>query len=319
VRLAAAEAIVRWKPDRPFAGSSQLVGALTFLAQASGNRRIAAGAPSRESALRFSGDLSKDGFIVHPAASGIDVLRLVTESPDYEMIFLDTTIDNPPAEEIVQRIRQDCRSSALPIGLVARDGFLPRAESMARWDRAVLAFPRPHDTAGIRWEAGQLAAAAPEAIVPPDARLAEASLALDLLAELSAKPALYDLRQIEAAALKALLLGKFDAKAAAVLANIGTAESQRALVDLASRSSAPLESRRAALGAFRNNVKKAGTLLTAPEITRQYDRYNASSGESPDAQLVVAGILDVIELQAEKTAPKKPAPQRKTEKPAQAN
>lgn len=319
VRLAAAEAIMKLKPDRPFAGSSQLVGALTFLAQTTGSRRITAGAPTRESALRFSGDLTQDGFIVQPAASGIDLLRLVTESPDVEMVFIDTTIDHPPADMIVQRIRQDCRSSVLPVGLVAREGFLPRAEAMTRWDRAVLAFPRPHDVAGIRWEAAQLAAAAPEAIVPPEVRLVQGARALELLTDLSAKPALYDLGQIEAAALKALQFGKFDAKAAAVLANIGTANAQRALVDLASRSSAPLESRRAALTAFRTNVKKAGTLLTTKEITQQYERYNASSGESENAQLVMAGILDTIEVQAEKTSPKKPGPQTKAEKPAKVN
>ena len=56
------------------------------------------------------------------------------------------------------------------------------------------------------------------------------------------------------------------------------AESQRALVELASRFTQPLDVRQAAAKAFRISTRKYGILLTTDEIRRQYDRYQRSQG-----------------------------------------
>ena len=66
-----------------------------------------------------------------------------------------------------------------------------------------------------------------------------------------------------------------------MLANMNSAESQRALVEMASRLTLPLELRQAAAKAFRQNTEKHGILLTTDEIRQQYRRYNESKNTTP--------------------------------------
>jgi len=88
-------------------------------------------------------------------------------------------------------------------------------------------------------------------------------------------------------------------KAAAVLGNLGSVESQQALVELASRWTQPLEARRAAVKAFRRNIEASGILLTSRQILRQYDRYNQSEKLDQPTQRILGLILDCIEAPAQ--------------------
>jgi hypothetical protein len=74
-----------------------------------------------------------------------------------------------------------------------------------------------------------------------------------------------------------LYVPSLSAAAAEVLGNLGTHRAQRALVDLASRFSQPIEARKAALEAFRRSTFERGLLLTSREILNQYERYNRSA------------------------------------------
>ena len=98
----------------------------------------------------------------------------------------------------------------------------------------------------------------------------------------------------------ALCNPKLAAKAVAVLANINSAESQRALVELASRFTLPLALRQAAAKAFRQNIQKHGILLTTEEIRQQYQRYNESEKLDAATQHVLGLILDCLEVGAPK-------------------
>ena len=60
------------------------------------------------------------------------------------------------------------------------------------------------------------------------------------------------------------------------LAYVGTAGSQRTLVEFISSDSQPLELRQLAAESFATSRQRFGVLLTAAEIALQYDRYNAS-------------------------------------------
>lgn len=79
------------------------------------------------------------------------------------------------------------------------------------------------------------------------------------------------------------------------LANVGTAGSQRTLVDFASLEAQPLELRQLAAESFATSRERYGVLLTAAEIAQQYDRYNASETASADSQQVLGQVLDVLE------------------------
>ena len=79
---------------------------------------------------------------------------------------------------------------------------------------------------------------------------------------------------------------------------MGTANSQKALVNTASRNSLELVSRQAAAQAFDRAVQKRHLMLTQKDILRQYDRYNASETLDKQTQQVLGGLLDSIERRA---------------------
>ena len=81
----------------------------------------------------------------------------------------------------------------------------------------------------------------------------------------------------------------------AILANSQTPEAQKALIDLASRSTQPLERRKAAVEALWDNVGKGGVLLTSSEILLQYDRYNQGENLDEASRQVLAAILNCLE------------------------
>ena len=95
--------------------------------------------------------------------------------------------------------------------------------------------------------------------------------------------------------LTALYAPKLGPKAVEVLTSVNSAESQRALVEAASSLTLPLDFRRAAAKAFRQNTEKHGILLTTNEIRQQYRRYNESEKLDAGTQHVLGLILDCIE------------------------
>jgi hypothetical protein len=309
LRLAACEAIVQLKPNRPFAGASYVPETLAMLAASRGAGRALVGSPSIEGARELAGMMASSGLQVDTASTGRELVHVAAASPDYELALIDSIIDRPTVDLVVQELRGDYRTADLRVGLIARSGNYERAERIAREQPLTLAFSRPHDEQSFQWQMGQLAALGPRAFVGHAERQRQAALALDLLAALSVAPqGIYDLRRMEDSVLTALYNPALSTKAAAVLANLGTPESQRALVDTASRSGLPLEVRKAAVEAFRRNSQKHGILLTTGEIRRQYDRYNNSRSLDAAAQQVLGLILDCIEAPTKPVnAPKKNA------------
>ncbi len=105
----------------------------------------------------------------------------------------------------------------------------------------------------------------------------------------------YDRFRLQQALLTALATPALSAQSASLLGTLGTAESQRALVELASQTDYPLELRQAAAKAFAASVKKYRILLTTTEMLRQYDRYNRSAQLDRGTQSVLSSILDSLE------------------------
>jgi hypothetical protein len=116
------------------------------------------------------------------------------------------------------------------------------------------------------------------------------------LAELLARDQpFYDLRRQSPVIQAVLYQPEMAGRAAAALALLGTPESQRTLVDFASRSSVRIDDRQQAAAAFQQSVSRSGILLTEEEILRQYDRYNASATADADTQQVLGSLLDTLE------------------------
>jgi hypothetical protein len=187
------------------------------------------------------------------------------------------------------------------VGLTARSGKFEQSEHLERLDPMTKAFSRPHDDKSFRWQLEQLAGLAPQEFVGFEERQRQAAESLDLLAELSQTSSkLYDLSLVQESVLAALYNPKLGVKAAAVLANLNSAESQRSLVEAASRFTLPMALRQAAAIAFRQNTQKFGILLTTEEIRQQYRRYNESEKMDRDTQKLLGRILDCLEVSAPK-------------------
>jgi len=296
LRLAAAEAIVRLKPEKPFAGSSGVLTALSYFAAGGGERRVLIGSPNTAEARDLSGMLAAAGFQTDTAATGRELLLLAVRSPDYEMAWIDLSIQRPGIALLMQELRRDPRTALLRVGIAARSGFFGEAERLASSAPMSLGFAIPRDEQAMRWQIDQLARLRPQEFVDSAARQRQAALALQLLVELADRPDnLFDLRRAQDAVLTALYNPKLTQLAVDVLKRINSVESQQALVELAGRPALPIEARRAAARGFCQNVETFGIRLTTDEIRRQYQRYNESEREEAAVQQMFGSILDGLE------------------------
>jgi hypothetical protein len=193
--------------------------------------------------------------------------------------------------------------------LLARWGRLPQARRIAAEDPMSMAFSRPQDAAAVRWQLAQLGTLAPRQFVGVGERQLQAVRAMRCLGVLAAtSAAIYDMSRAEGTAVAALYVPALSVPACEVLAQRGTPEAQRALIELASRAVQPIAARNAAAAAFRASTEKYGVLLSAAEVRRQYDRYTQSGSQDAATQCVLSSLLDSIEAPTQPVGARKPAP-----------
>ncbi len=297
LRMAALEAIVRLQPSGPFAGSSGVPSALSFFVASGGARRALVGRPESRRGARlwracsagagFQADARHDGQ--RTASPGRRVARL--------RVGIDRRIDQPSGDRhAVAGVAARRADGIAPRGADRPGGISAAGRASGRTRSAGQSVCPAARRKSPPRQLDELAALAPEEFVDFDTRQRQAARALDLLAELSQSSAkLYDLRRVQDSVLVALYNRRLAAKAVAVLANLNSAESQRALVDVASRFTQPLALRKAAAAAFCENRAKHGILLTAEEIRDQYRRYNESEKQDAATRHVLSLILDCLE------------------------
>ncbi|MCU0870815.1 MAG: hypothetical protein MUE50_00575 [Pirellulaceae bacterium] len=298
LRLAATDAIMKIDPRSPYAGSSYLPETLGYFIRTLGSRRVLVAQPRAEKAQTLVGLLNEIGYDADAAGSGKEIFQLAVKNPDYEFLLISDALESLNANETIQMFRKDPLTAPLPIGLMARQENLRHAEAMAELDPLLVAFPRPHDVRSMSFQVARIQDLAGQARVGYDARLDQAGRAMQHLVRLLETPeehAFYDLFRIQQAAQSALGTPSLCVSAARVLGRLGSPESQRALVTLASQHGRPLAERQAAAEAFAQAVQQRGLLLTRAEILLQYDRYNRSAALDPGTQQVLGAILQAIE------------------------
>jgi hypothetical protein len=207
------------------------------------------------------------------------------------------SLEQPTPNLLIQQLRGDPRTARLPVGILARSGQYARAQHAARNDPLAEAFHRQHTEEAALSDVERLMRLLGRDIVSHAERQGHAEAALERLVELSAddSQSVFSVQPVQPAMLAVLYVPKLGSKAATVLGNLGTPQSQQALVDVASRPTLPLGLRKAAAKAFGRSVESHGILLTTDKILRQYDRYNASATLDVDTQQVLGFILDAIE------------------------
>jgi CheY-like chemotaxis protein len=302
LRFAALEAIVRLKPKRPYPGSSLVVEAMGYLAGTFAAPRVMSADARTAEAERQAGLLADLGYEVEMATNERDVVAEIISSPDYVFALIDYSLAAPTSGQLLQRLRRDNRTARLPIGIIASSDDLDRARRLSQKTPLSAVIFRPVDTAGLDLQLQRLLAQAGERLVAPEERLQQARQAVDWLVEISSAPPriynIYNLGRVEGSLTAAVQVGELSLAAAKVLGTLGTATSQRTLIDLASQPAQSMEIRRAAGKAFADSVAQFGTLLTTGEISRQYDRYNQSLRGDEASQALLASILDTIEARS---------------------
>lgn len=306
LRFAAAVAVARLAPQEAYPGSSQLSETLGYLAGTGGVRRAVVGHPVAERKQSYVGMLMEMGYEASGGLTGREVMLQATDSADVEVVVIADSIDQPRMTELFQQLRQDKRTARLPIVILAREEQLFAMSEIARVDRMAFAFPYPSETKGMSYVVQNVLRRAGREAITPEERVIEATMSLDILAELAANPKtanLYDLQRQVPALDRALQSMEIAPQAARVLGLIGTPAAQRALVTFASQPARPISHRQAAAKAFELAVKRRRVLLSTQEIEVQYERYNQSKESDEATQLVLAQILDSIESRAPQETP----------------
>jgi CheY-like chemotaxis protein len=296
LRVAAAEAVMKLKPTVPFAGSSYLTDALADMIGATGHRRAAIAFPTLQPLQELAGMTNALGFQTETATNGRQLFAAAADSPDTELILISARTNHPSAVELVQQLREDPRTADVPICVMAEldeRGFAEQA--MGRFPRVFVDL-RPPSLAEMKRIVARGAELAGDRLVPVKLRQKQAVPALEWLSALvPLPPEIANVRRYEPAIERALYSPLTSAHAAAVMAQLATPSSQRALLDLASIGSQPLDVRKAAGAAFRQSVRQFGLRLSPSEIVQQYDRYNKSAQQDKETQRLLAALLDVIE------------------------
>jgi hypothetical protein len=301
VRLQAAAAIVQLNPRESFPGASHVAETLGWLAATTGTNRVLIGHPNGEGAQTLVGFMNELGFDGDAAYTGRMLLEQAMTNPDFELVLISDAIDMPRAQELVQLLRKDYRTARLPIGIMARSEHLENLRDLFTADPLTLVVPRIFSSEVADRDVKLLLARSGRNQTSRDERLDMAVRALDLLATIAATPelfALYGVQRVEAKVLAAFGTPSISAQAAEVLALLGTAQSQTALVDFASQRASPIEARQAAAKAFAQAVQRRGIMLSTAQISAQYDRYNASEMADAATQAVLGSMLDAIEARA---------------------
>lgn len=315
LRMAALGVILGMRPTSPFPGSTYVIEALEFFIGTQGTRRALVISAQSETCSALGGYLTSEGYTVDSARTGREALRLLLTSPDYELVLVDAGLRTPEPVVFLQQLRRDARTADLLVGVFSEQQDSERVQRTVAEDTRTVVFPRPYQAdVAKEYFAQMLALAGPE-WVPFDQRQRQAVQAMGWLADLAQDQKLYDLHGLEPTVQQALYVPGLGVPATKVLARLGTPTSQKALVDLVSRGTQPIELRQAAAEAFAQSVQQFGLLLTTAQIEHQYDRYNASKHEPAETQKVLSQILDVIELASPTSSQPTVKEQPQNEKP----
>jgi hypothetical protein len=299
LRFAAVEAIMKFKPREPFAGSSKVVDALGFFASSFGAGRVLVAHPRSDQGLAIAGLAAGLGFEGEVATNGRRAFELAVASPDVEFVLIHSAIDRPKADQLLAQLRRDHRTALLPIGFMAPEDDLDRVQRFARKLLRAEASLQPQTEGEMKLFTQRVLARGARSPSTADERLAQAGQAIEWLATLAdEKSPVLDVSSQEGALVQALAVPQLAARAVAALAHFGTARSQRSLLEVANMGTQPIATRQAAVAALASSLDQYGLRLTREEILRQYDLYNTNAGRDPATHEVSGAILDAIEGRA---------------------
>lgn len=317
LQFEAAAALATAAGDPPYAGSSRVVATLLHAATSTGIDRVVVAHPDLAAAESIAAAVSRFGYRPVRVPTGREAIFAARDSRDTVLVLVAARINTPGALETVQFLQQQAVGDIPPVLVLVdplddecRGPFLTRLimkfadlKGVAIVDRldsfflpaaggepgAVTAAPRfPEalvDIAGP--QASDPAARAARAA----ARLAQARRALVLLGSLARRG--QDVSAAVPTATHAIAEGSLRGPSLSLLAAIGTARAQEAILRATEGEELSAADRAVAVAAFQTSVERHGNLLKCGGILAAYARYNrAGDAESRE---VAGEILDAIE------------------------
>ena len=300
VRLtnAACQTIGKLDPDQSFAGSSQYIDSLVYLSRSVGLKSALAGHINRETAQTLATMAAASGYSSSAVTSARELFEAASTNPDLQLILMTDVLGRPGYSELLQALRDCPRTRRVPVMLLVNPDQLDSAQRLAERFPNVLATPMIRDEKFLARQIANLLMNSSFDEADDVERLGFAHQSLDLLAQYAEQPeryAFYDLNRYGSDLTRLLALPSSAFQGCRLLGRIGTAEAQTNLVNTASNVQLPESLRRAAAESFSQAVKSRGLMLDRQAILAQYDRYNASEKEAPEAQLILGYLLDAIE------------------------
>ena len=302
IRFTAVASIVQKDPLDEYNGAANFWQQLRWFASTEGTRRILVVHSRASQADNLAGMATELGFTALAVGNHQSAMKAAKSHADYEAILVSDSVEL--WTELLQQIRRDPQTARLPVGLIVRSDALQDAESLARVDPLTIAYPLPYDSTNLGIVLQNTLSQESVSKIDVQTRMEFGKKAIGWLADMVADHptySFYNILDAERTLIQALSVPEFAPRAAAALGALGTPDSQRALVDLASSSTRPIELRQAAAEAFRLAILRQGVQLTQKRVMVQYDRYNASEKLDESTQEVLGSLLDSIELAANRT------------------
>lgn len=300
VRLTAAatKAITKINPTQSFPGSSDYIRALVYLSRSAGLKTAVVGHADLEIAQSLAALTNRQGYSTRSATTARDFFDIAQNDPDLELLVITDKIFRPDFSELVQALRSNSRTRRIPILLLVDPENLARAERLAERYKDILVSPMVLNEKVIARQIDNLNAGVDFRDTNEVERGDYAIQALDQLDYYASQPEKYsffDVLSYESDLTNGLNSPARAEATCRVLGELGTADAQRRLVQLASNLQLPIELRQAAVKSFQVAVEKRGLMLSRQQILNQYERYNNSAEEAKTSQQILGSLLDVLE------------------------
>jgi CheY-like chemotaxis protein len=299
LQFAALEAIRKLDPQMPYHGSSYVLSLAVFLAASDGQRAGLVGDNRYDIAQSYAAMMSAEQLQGFSAVTGQELFVQATLNPDIELIILSDSLHRPGYLELIQQLRSDMRTRRLPVALLMRESADHiRLQQLASTDPLFTYLPMSLDREQVGLQIRRVRALTTPWQVELLDRQLHAKVAAEWLQTIASdrnRYRFYDLGSCHNQLAKIVYRPGLAKSGSFILKSLGTPMAQRELLNFVGQSSFSIEDRQAAAAAFAETVRSRGALLTRQEILRQYDRYNASEGESVETQRLLGSILDALE------------------------
>ncbi|MEZ6096566.1 MAG: hypothetical protein R3C03_20445 [Pirellulaceae bacterium] len=301
LEFCALRAVAAVDPQSSFFGSSYVMATALHLASF-GERPVGLiGHNHIQTAQDIAVGLNASGLLGKATANSRDFYRNAIEDANIQYLLISDSLYAPDYLELAQQLRNDWRTSRLPIAILTTGNNSSRAQRIADRDPRMIVLPMTDHANSIVLQVEQLKQLVEPWPITLERSQMYSAFAVEWLQNIVADREVYGFyepHQYETELVGLLFNPLHTESALSILGDLGTAQAQIRLLDFASQSTAPIEWRQIAAQSFGQAIQTHGLLVTGDDIKRQYARYNASETDTVDVQQLLGSILDAIEYRA---------------------